>query len=422
MANESIIYDVIIVGAGPAGAQTALTLSQNNHKCLILDQHEIKKEENGQWRDKVCGGALTTKVVTEFPYIEDFIETTFYKNNFYYGKSNIPIHFVKKEPIGYFITRELFDKRLLNHAISASKNGNTQLMAGKGYKVVDIKVDKEKALVYCRNGEIFKGRFVVGSDGVYSLVRRKSGLQKYWKKNVVVYRNLVRITKEDANKLYKNGEFLHIYMYWGGFLGYGWVFANVDSGHINIGYGPLSTSLKPKESERIYRKFFEYNINKKLPETARDFFKTQNPKAWKLSVDGCIKKITSDRVLLVGDSAGMSNPGSGEGIYFSLYAGKKSAECISLYLRGKISLESMYKRYQLACDKKFGRGHRMMGKILRSPLGNKIDGLFALARKDEELKGLIRDILIGEISLRKSLFRVLFRLVLAVLRSNPNLS
>ena len=85
MANESIIYDVIIVGAGPAGAQTALTLSQNNHKCLILDQHEIKKEENGQWRDKVCGGALTTKVVTEFPYIEDFIETTFYKNNFYYG-------------------------------------------------------------------------------------------------------------------------------------------------------------------------------------------------------------------------------------------------------------------------------------------------------------------------------------------------
>ena len=82
----------------------------------------------------------------------------------------------------------------------------------------------------------------------------------------------------------------------------------------------------------------------------------------------------------------------------------------------------MYKRYQLACDKKFGKGHRMMGKVLRFPLGNKIDNLFALARKDEELKEVIRDILVGEISLRKSLFRVIFRFVLIMLKSNPNLS
>lgn len=51
-----MIYDYIIIGAGPAGAVCARQLALNNKKCIILDK-EISKDE------KVCGGAVPFKCI-----------------------------------------------------------------------------------------------------------------------------------------------------------------------------------------------------------------------------------------------------------------------------------------------------------------------------------------------------------------------
>ena len=126
-------------------------------------------------------------------------------------------------------------------------------------------------------------------------------------------------------------------------------------------------------------------------------------------------------LILVGDSAGMSNPSSGEGIYFSLYAGKKVAECISLYLRGNISLSSISKLYQSACDKEFGTQHRMMAKFLRLPFNRSIGAFFDLAQQDSEIKEVLHDVIDGNINVRKLVSKVVFRRVVNVLKGRKTL-
>ena len=50
------MYDVIIVGAGPAGATAALYAQRNNLRCIVLDKAIFR-------RDKICGDALSGKSV-----------------------------------------------------------------------------------------------------------------------------------------------------------------------------------------------------------------------------------------------------------------------------------------------------------------------------------------------------------------------
>ena len=60
-------YDVIIVGAGPAGATAALYANRSNLKCLLIDKSVFP-------RDKVCGDALSgksVKLLDELGFIDD---------------------------------------------------------------------------------------------------------------------------------------------------------------------------------------------------------------------------------------------------------------------------------------------------------------------------------------------------------------
>ncbi|MEM4258032.1 MAG: FAD-dependent oxidoreductase [Candidatus Thermoplasmatota archaeon] len=58
------MYDVVIVGAGPAGSTAAKFLAENGISVLIIDKRRFP-------RDKPCGGGLTIKVLEEFPYIQE---------------------------------------------------------------------------------------------------------------------------------------------------------------------------------------------------------------------------------------------------------------------------------------------------------------------------------------------------------------
>jgi len=57
-------YDVIIVGAGPAGSTTAKFLAEKGFKTLLLDKEKFPRE-------KPCGGGLPIRVLKRFPYINN---------------------------------------------------------------------------------------------------------------------------------------------------------------------------------------------------------------------------------------------------------------------------------------------------------------------------------------------------------------
>ena len=68
-------YDVVIVGAGPSGSTAAKNLAEKGKKVLIIDKQKFP-------RDKPCGGGIPTRVMKQFPYIKEFIDSVIQERQF----------------------------------------------------------------------------------------------------------------------------------------------------------------------------------------------------------------------------------------------------------------------------------------------------------------------------------------------------
>ena len=112
-------YDVIIVGAGPAGSSAAAILGEKGHSVLLVDKESFP-------RDKTCGDGITykalpalkrlgldTKIKNDSPF-----QTNGYTLVF---RDNTKLIFEKPpsdEALAYIISRHEFDNILLNNALA----------------------------------------------------------------------------------------------------------------------------------------------------------------------------------------------------------------------------------------------------------------------------------------------------------------
>jgi hypothetical protein len=108
------VYDVIVVGAGPAGSTTARLCAKMGLNTLLLDKKRFPRE-------KLCGGGLTRAAINELRVTgleipPDIIEETAYVFRAFSGKHRIEVTF--EEPFCYLVKREAFDFYLLNQAHS----------------------------------------------------------------------------------------------------------------------------------------------------------------------------------------------------------------------------------------------------------------------------------------------------------------
>jgi flavin-dependent dehydrogenase len=112
-------YDVIVVGAGPAGSTAAKFLSEKGAKVLLIDKDKFP-------RDKPCGGGLC-KHITEFDYIREKIEkdsSNFLESICVRGKIVSPstqytTDYLSETPLFYNVRRKKFDYELVQFAIDA---------------------------------------------------------------------------------------------------------------------------------------------------------------------------------------------------------------------------------------------------------------------------------------------------------------
>lgn len=317
------MYDAIIVGAGPAGSSAAIYCNKLGLNTLLLDKSIFP-------RDKICGDALSgksVKILEELDLLQDLDKLDgAIVNRIIFGNPNhseCELHLNKslnKRHIshGFVIPRKIFDNYLFKKASDVSN-------VVSGFKVEDLIYDKSQVVGVKgkSNKGIHKkyfGNIVLGADGPYSIVSRRTGLYNSDMNYTAVglrcyYENVEDLT--DQIELHYVNETIP---------GYFWIFP-AGNKKANIGVGLLKSRAKKKKYD--LQQIMKQVINSK---NFKHRFKNSNalekPKGWNLPFGNTKRENHGNGFLLLGDAAGLVDPFTGEGIGNAMESGKIAADIV----------------------------------------------------------------------------------------------
>ncbi|MHA1378635.1 MAG: NAD(P)/FAD-dependent oxidoreductase [Candidatus Helarchaeota archaeon] len=311
------MFDVIVIGAGPAGSTAALNLGKKGFKVLLMDKNKFP-------RDKPCGGWITPNVLKLLNW--NYEETC--KNIFVspirglavYSPSLENFTIKRKEDLSYGIIRSEFDDKIKNEAIECGVKfyENTNFS--------NIEILQEHVKVNTTNGR-FISKILIGADGTNSKVAKLTGIRKPWgsSEKVLDLVSETKVAKKDIENLYPD-DLAYIFYNEGG--GYNWIYPKICSdkefSYINIGIGCRLSEMTNSRKMLLnhIKTLRELNL---LP---RDL-KLNKHNAWPYATFNGPKKTYANRLLLIGDAAGFSSNIAGEGIRTGIISGILAAETIS---------------------------------------------------------------------------------------------
>ncbi len=300
------IFEVVIVGAGPAGSSLAYLLQCRGIKVLLIDKCNFPRE-------KLCGGLMTQKTINliEMIYKDKFIEYDFVTNNiaFYYN-DDIISNFITKNPF-YFVNRKDFDNFLLQKYI----NAGGLFFHGENIKINNISDNTIKL----KDNKIIKFKFLIGADGANSQIRKL--ITPDYKPNGFCF--------ETSNNNDKVGT-MEIHF---GCLskGYGWIFPRKNSSIIGYGGNYKNTVQFGGKN------FIQYLNNIGIKEHSK-------VKGAFIPYGNYVKKPYKDNIILIGDAAGLVDPITGEGLFFAFKSAYIIFEKIinKIYLNEEIDFKGLF--------------------------------------------------------------------------------
>lgn len=302
------MYDVIIIGLGPAGSTAAHYLAQKGHNVLGLEKLKMP-------RHKPCAGCISSRIKKIF---DEDITTLSEKEiikiiiNFH-GEGDIVIN--ANEPVAYMVNRETFDYHLVMKAQAAG----VTIKDAEGVKKIETFSD---SYIVHTELEKYHCRYLIIADGVNGISSRLLGYERNkdtaWAfESEAMYDSPESVETENAARLD-----LGVIPY-----GYGWMFPK--DGYWSFGVG--SGKHLPKNPKSYYSQFLkEQNID---PSNITE----KHKRGYRIPYfTGTKTKLTIGNSLLVGDAAGLVDPFLGEGIYYAIRSGQIAAETIHNALKSSI--------------------------------------------------------------------------------------
>jgi menaquinone-9 beta-reductase len=324
-------FDLIIVGAGPAGCSAALYAARAGLKTLLLEKERFP-------RDKICGDALSGKSITilrDLGLLEKVASlpgasiqaVTFSSPDHVSFSIDLDHTGLKKGIKGFVVRRKIFDALLYGEV------RQTGVHCLEGFTVIDLLmkdgyVQGVRGVRHDSTETIeFRSPLILGADGFKSVVAQKTGLYHHDPDHWVValrcyYKNVQDCT--DRIELHFIEEVIP---------GYFWIFP-VDSGYANVGIGMLHSAIKKHNAD--LRQMLQQAVSS-------SYFKQrfaaaeleEKPVGWNLPVGSLHRRNYGNGFLLLGDAAGLIDPFTGEGIGNALYSGKYAIETAQAALDSK---------------------------------------------------------------------------------------
>lgn len=392
-------YEVVVAGAGPAGSTAAKFLSEKGLKVLLVDKSKFP-------RNKLCGGGLPYRVLNRFKYIKDkdLIESYSYGGIAYSPSLKYKAVVQKTDPVVAMVLREKFDMGLVQLAVDSGAD----FIDGRTVK--DAKFSKEKAKIILGDKTEIESEIVVGADGVWSTIAKKSGLTPSRKKLGVCVLHEYDVDEETMDRYFGKEKMCNIHIEFQDIPGYGWVFPKKQ--HLNIGIGKISPDIYMMKAKKdlltIYKDYIKMLKKAKIiPEN----IEIERCKGAALHI-GPIEKTYADRVLLCGDAGGFINPFTGEGIYYAMASGEIAAGVITEALEAGDTSEKFLSKYQDLWKKDFGKDIELLISSTRS-LDGQMEKFVELAGKNQKLADVALGVLHGGLSMRDHQLELIIRYLYA---------
>lgn len=329
--KHELDYDVVVVGAGPAGSTTARYAAMNGADVLMIEKRQeigspvrcgegiakallekVDIEPNKRW---IANEVLGARVISPNGSVVTLTER------------------MAGDETGYVIYRDVFDKEL---AKIAAKEGVDIMLKTSAISILkeNGKVTGVKAKHMGRMFDI-KAKVVVGADGFESQIGRWAGINTNLKPSDVEIGFQYHMVGIDCDK-----DFSHFYL--GSYApgGYVWVFPKAQ-GEANVGIGLQLSKIKDKAAPKRYLDDFI----KKHKELAKG--KAIMQVAGAVSTCAPIERTVDDGIMLVGDSARQIDALTGGGIINACVAGKIAGETAAQAIKEEDVSKAFLNKYEM---------------------------------------------------------------------------
>ena len=328
------MYDVAIVGAGPGGSAAAHYLAKGGLDVLLLDKFNFP-------RDKTCGDALTPRalrVLNEMGVLDELLRIGYRLNGVELiapkGHS-VVAPMPKKDGRTDYV---LIVPRLILDNIILQRSVNSGVQFESPVRVNTIEQDANGVIVKgeCRERSVsYRARMVIIATGANVKLLLQMGLLKKPPLMMLCARTYFEgmTNMSDLVQCHFDGVPLP---------GYGWVFPLSDSS-ANVGSGFFRSGLTARWMPDTARQAFDTFIQTPLLQNMLGGAKRVGPiKGYPLRVDFASAPTFSDRVMLVGEAAGLVNPVTGEGIDYALESARIAAEhLLNMFAAGDLSSKNL---------------------------------------------------------------------------------
>jgi geranylgeranyl reductase family protein len=392
-------FDLLIVGAGPAGSFAAELLARAGAKVALFDGRPSGEP-------KACGGGVTSKALKAWPHLLNAVGRTINELDLY-SPSGKKLHLELEEPFAIY-SRLAFDSYLRERARDA------------GAQVFFEKISARKATraesrwqLKTESGAEFAGRLLIGADGA------NSGIAKLLAGPLPP--SDMEVAFGYRAPLPANGDAPTVVAFLPRWVGYAWAFPRPD--HISFGIATTQDAFEHQPLDDLLWQFMiGYYGNAKTfwsdhdnEQTARVRTHLENTaERYAARIPGLADKTWDTRKTcgtdwaLLGDAAGFADPVTGEGIYYALRSAQLFAEC---YLTSSVT------EYESTWREDFGAELRRAAQMRRRFYGNFwgapfTERMIEFARGHRGVKRVLGELVAGDqgyVNLKKKLVKSALR-------------